>query len=290
MLNGRAWAADCDQFVPDGADWGFARLILGSEIPVSQRLRSINRACKELDPDSPVAIDIREVMPKNNAEIDPNSSFSRAVIATTVAAEQMLSREPDLGTIGLMLFGEKNEKAFANELSAIKKIYDPRKRTALTVQLVSKYRGKYDVARTTQPDGLLISPPSKVLRLAGRGENSGICRDFANLLQFALNDVGRVPPGFHARSYYGNKHAWVQVNVQTRTKNGSYQWDKVYFDPTYYFNSDEFVALPERKISMQNRTTSDQCKKIESCLFQENLKSGRSQNRPASTENAPAER
>lgn len=189
------------------------------------------------------------------------------------------------------LKGTREGRVYIAELERIKRIPNPIERVRLTYELAGQNSGKYDYENglPTWISGLILGTnlPDNLLANAKSRGTVGVCREFANLLYWSLNQVSRFQdsrtmalsendfsselvmgetPGANGWSD-GGGHAWVRVNVPNIKAGKLVDFTRFDLDSTWY--PETFTPLFPRHSGLTNevrRRAINECQLIINCL------------------------
>lgn len=226
----------------------------------------------------------------NNAcrDIENNQNFltSNAVYGALQKAIDVVKNDIPTAIFSTLLGGDKNLKLFKAELDKIAKFKDPYERIRKVYELVSTNQGEYDdnqISRAHQGIDYgrriyLVNTPNAVLNISKKTGIGGVCRDFANLLYWSLNQVnisdgrrsrsvmgGLDESSFSVRKVFSSDHEWIQVLIPNKQK-GSLEFDTIDLDTTYYRH---YTPLHPRipNLSNQDRASLlETCRAVSQCL------------------------
>lgn len=262
----------CKDLVPDTPDFAFSRVILDSNQSRSEISQALGDACRELD---------------TSTWEGKFSQRTHRGLNTTVKVFTPVIDFLSFGSSSFTILGNSEvERRFKAELATIKKIQDPIHRIQATYEMVVKYQGEYDYDNDGNPGGggLFTSPKDIILKADEQGAG-GVCRDFAKLLYWSLQQVQR-PEGatssfnaldtnsFSVSSKMGAgsvdgkgyAHAWLRINLPHR-RNGHLEFERFDIDTTWY--SKRFTPLLPRHQGWSDQNLSrmqSQCRRVKECV------------------------
>lgn len=162
---------------------------------------------------------------------------------------------------------EDVRRDFSDQLKAIRSIKNRYERIHQTYRLVNQYQGKYD--RTSKMP-ILSTNPKDTLERSAETSYGGVCRQFAELLKWSLNQVNHqdsdvINETFTATIASSWDHMWVRVKLPSENGNG-FSEETIDLDNTDFPRI--FVPLRSRTaLSEDDRRAFDQqCHRIHSCL------------------------
>lgn len=166
---------------------------------------------------------------------------------------------------------EDVQKNFGDRLLEIKQIQNRFERIRQTYMLVNQYQGKYD---RLSPTPIFSINPRDTLERSARTSIGGVCRQFAELLKWSLNEVGsfnqeNVELSFKAEIATSWNHMWVRVNLPTLV-GGRIEIRTLDLDntdhPKLYVPLRSRIAISEGRRALLYQ----QCKRVISCLVANN--------------------
>jgi hypothetical protein len=175
-------------------------------------------------------------------------------------------------------------RAYMKALSKIRRLKNPIERISQTYRLAAINSGEYDHAtmgKKTWYTGFVFGAyrPENLLKNSRDRGTVGVCREFATLLKWSLQQVARHPDStsmalgpsdFSAEIVGGSTpvggHAWVRVNIPVIRNGRLVDFTHFDIDTTWY---PEFTPLFPRRsgVSDQNlRRLRRECEEITNCL------------------------
>jgi hypothetical protein len=242
-----------------------------------QKLRSLEAGCGEFT-EKPAMADAKSIT---------GYGFSLAESVAYSAGGQAIGAFAKLN-------GSEFQKKFGKELEEIRRIEAPIDRIQKVYELVSRFQGRYDPdsGSSNTLSGLVIatSAAPNVLNNSEARGTGGVCRDFANLLHWSLQQVARAPSsksqalgpndfsssfttGFVPTSKDGWKrmggHAWVRVHLPEHDGSGRLREFRNFDLDTTYFPGVFAPLFPRRSgVTAENRTRIEkECREIALCLY-----------------------
>jgi hypothetical protein len=175
------------------------------------------------------------------------------------------------------LNGSPAQRRYKAALDQIRKNPNPMDRIRAVYELAASYQGNYDY----KGGGLKFDTPGGNIDRAQRTGTSGVCRDFASLLQWSLMQVARHPSSVNGglgptdfsseiKTGFvpGGGHAWVRINLPNHDARGAITgFNRFDIDTTWY--PEQFSILFPRlsSLSAANREKLiNQCRTVENCL------------------------
>jgi hypothetical protein len=156
---------------------------------------------------------------------------------------------------------------YAQKLWAIKAITNRYERIKQVYLLVNQYQGKYEHNANFS---LILANPKDTLERSARTSYGGICRQFAELLHWSLDQVAE-PFNYTKDDTYYTKivtswnHMWVRVYLPT-VHDGKNYVDTIDLDNTDH--PDSYVPLRSRIriVEAKRKQIYEQCQRIQTCL------------------------
>lgn len=182
------------------------------------------------------------------------------------------------------LKGSPEGRAYMKALATIRKIKNPVERISQTYRLAVINSGAYDhetMGTKTWYSGFIFGAyrPENLLKNSRDRGTVGVCREFATLLKWSLQQVARHPQSksaalgpfdFSASIIAGNTpvggHAWVRVNLPVIKEGRLINFTHFDIDTTWY---PQFIPLFPRRsgVSDKNlRRLREECDEIRNCL------------------------
>lgn len=170
------------------------------------------------------------------------------------------------------------QRKYMAEIKKIRRIENTMERVRQAYMLASRHSGKYDDSTlgmaTLKSGGVVFGEtPENLLNNFEKRGTVGVCREFASLLNWTLEQITRSPQTgkieFKTQTVGGKlpggRHEWVRVRF------AQFGWAPVDFDTTY--NQGQFIPLAPRRegldISIRQRAYRE-CTEIIDCIEQEN--------------------
>lgn len=256
-----ATAAECENLVPESKDWHFARIILNDKISNDEKDFELYKACR-----------------KFNLKSDQAVSYNN--YNSNIFVKGLFTVFTDISDVFRNLGGNALENKFMSELIEIKKKPYAIDRVKATYLLVTKYQKPYDEQyvedikdkKSTKRTELILTPQQTLREPA-------VCRDYARLLKWSLQQVGRSNSSridaetFTAEIQIGifkdTGHAWVSVNLPIKDKNGQVtDFARVDLDSTNNSSFIPFMPYAQHLSDDQMNKHYATCDKISKCLDQ----------------------
>lgn len=184
--------------------------------------------------------------------------------------------------------GTPEQMAYMAELQKIRQIENPMERIRQVYNLAAKAQGPYDYDNKgfrTWTHGKIIfaHTPENILDSQKKYGASGVCREFAALLQWSLMQVARHPSsktgGLTPKDFNseiaagapgGQGHAWVRVHLPVHSDTGMILGFQD-FDLDTTWHPERFAILSPRESGISEpvrKSLLDQCRQIYSCVTQ----------------------
>lgn len=252
----------CDPFIPKMQNFDFVRVILRQSIAPKVKVQQLRNACRHID-----VKDNRVLKGARRAFRDGHRSpFERSI-------EIKVARGFNDAATKSNLNGDPVTNSYALELRKIRAVEDPIVRLQMVYRLSIQHQGQYmnPRERNKLPDNNETSVSDTLIRAATTGKG-GVCRDFAVLLAWSINQVSRDESGnelFSAGTEYLLTHVAVRVKIPRSNHGGFPTSDQFELDPTFY---EDFNPLPASHLSLPSpalKEQVDQCNKILACYLKE---------------------
>ena len=230
-----------------------------SGLSASSTSTAIENACKDFD------------------ETDFQQERSLLGTAANVLGDMLKPVFQDIPTVvETMLGGNQAVTDYKNRLAVIGRIKDRFVRIRKVYELVVESQGTYD-----KEDNHTLMTPGIILGRAKAGKPSGVCRDFAKLLEWSLLAVNRSPAlseelknwgGLDEDSFMvtqvfdvGSRHAWVEVLLPVGVGDAQV-FHKMDLDTTFY---KAYSPLYQRRTGPSERgldALRTECRAVADCV------------------------
>lgn len=255
-------ADSCESTIPSAPEWNFVRIILDPNNTSASKSKRLEEACRSFDTSDQFSKYKNDLKKEDGAII----KGIWAVISDIPDAFRNIN-------------GNENseEQKFVNRLKEIKKNPSAVARVQATYNLVIEYQKPFDselydaYKNGVHLDRPLVQTPEFTLK------HGGVCRDFARVLKWALQQVGRsTSPSKDAEVFTAEVrmgtgkpagHAWVSVNMPIRDPNGQIAgFGRIDLDPTNAASFTPYPPFAQNLPKAQMNSRFNLCKKIVTCV------------------------
>ncbi|MDX6770652.1 MAG: hypothetical protein SF051_14045 [Elusimicrobiota bacterium] len=201
----------CRDAIPEGAAYDFLRVASASapeadrEERAERLLAGLSGACAELDPNGsnaeflggraePRMPDLRRGTPEQWRAYSEDALRQLGLGALDAGARVFVPLAASVALAADVLARQGDADGFVEALDALRLVSDPHLRARRVYEMVSRRQGAYDDGAATLPGSIARPyplPPSTVRERAVMEDASGVCRDFALLLFWALQRTER---------------------------------------------------------------------------------------------------
>jgi hypothetical protein len=246
------------------------RLCFKNETQLPEFLRTIaesNLSAKEtLDATYFACVEVQDIETSEPGPVQDHARFAQKNWDFPVIGPMSVKfAEFFSGTDSLRLRDVRRD--FAKKLKAIRSLENRYERIHQTYRLVNQYQGKYD--RDSKLP-LFSTNPKDTLERSSETSYGGVCRQFAELLKWSLNQVSQqgsssINKTFTADIASSWDHMWVRVTLPSEDGSGSVE-ETIDLDNTDHPHL--FVPLRSRTSLSENeqQAIDGQCRRLQACL------------------------